>query len=85
MKDNLPVTQYYLKDYKGESVPGNFFEWEMIKFNPPNEYNSWVIKERKRGKQKEYLLKYQGWPDEYNEWVKATQLKGLQGKYKLAK
>ena len=72
MKDNLPVTQYYLKDYKGESVPSN-------------EYNTWVIKERKRGKQKEYLLKYQGWPDEYNEWVKGTQLKGLQGKYRLTK
>ena len=82
VKDNLPVTRYFLKDYKDNPVPGNFFEWEMIKFNPPDAYNSWVIKERKRGKQKEYLLKYQGWPDEYNEWVKAPQLKGLKGKYK---
>ena len=85
VKDNLPVTRYFLKDYKGNAVPGNFFEWEMIKFNPPDAYNSWIIKERKRGKQKEYLLKYQGWPDEYNEWVKGTQLNKLEGKYKTTK
>ena len=81
--DNLILPRYELSDWKGEHVKnGVFFENELVKYNPPEYYNSSIIKKRGKGKNVRYLVKYQGWPDEYNEWKKPSELKTLVGQFK---
>ena len=70
----LPV--YRLKDSQGEEIVGTFYEVELQKVTPPEFYTiEKVIKERGSGKNKELLVKWQGYPTSANSWIKASQLK----------
>jgi hypothetical protein len=77
VKINLPVPRYILEDSKGETINGSFFEDELAKFIPRDTFEIKVLKERKRGKKKEYLVHYLGYPNSMDEWVSKNKLSKL--------
>ena len=81
--DNQILPRYELSDWEGQPLKnGIFFENELVRYNPPEYYNTFIIGEKGKGKNLRYLVKYQGWPDKYNEWKKASELKALVGQFK---
>ena len=75
---NLPVPRYKLVDYNNSPIVGNFFENELIRYNPDEYYESEVIKQRKTKKGGlEYLVHFIGYPHSMDQWVKASDLKDL--------
>lgn len=69
MKQTIPYT-YILQDYDNEEIKGSFYEQEMQKTSMPDYYEvEKVIKTRKVGNKKEYLVKWYGWPVKFNSWV----------------
>ena len=77
VKTNLPVPRYIIEDSKGETINGSFFEDELVKFIPTDTFEIKVLKERKRGKKKEYLVHYLGYPNSMDEWVAKDKLSKL--------
>ncbi len=69
VKNNLPVPRYTLQDTTGETIIGSFFEDELVKFIPSDEFDIQILKERKKGKRKEYLVHYVGYPVSMDEWI----------------
>jgi len=67
--DTSPVT-YKLVDYHDEPIEGSFYEQELIKTKVPDYYEvEEIVKTRKKGKEKEHLVKFYGWPSKFNEWI----------------
>jgi len=77
VKTNLPVPRYILEDSNKETIVGSFFEDELVKFIPSDLFDIQVVKIRKKGKKKEYLIHYVGYPNSMNEWVSYNKLKKL--------
>lgn len=74
-----PVT-YKLKDTRGKTIRGSFYESQLQKIKPPDadsEYPIKVLRQRKRGKETLYLVDYIGWPEQYREWLNAKQVSRL--------
>ena len=46
MKKNLPVPRYILEDSKKETIIGSFFEDELVRFIPNDEFDIQVVKIR---------------------------------------
>jgi transposase InsO family protein len=65
-----PVT-YEIADYDGEPVKGKFYEIELQKIIKKDDIYKVerVLKTRKKGKKKEYFVKWFGYPDKFNSWV----------------
>lgn len=67
--DTLPIT-YKIVDYHDEPIEGSFYEQELVKTKVPNYYEvEKILKSRKKGKEKESLVKFYGWPSKFNEWI----------------
>ena len=71
---------YKLKDYHSEPISGSFYSSELS----PADLNAdsvfkieKVLKERGRGRNKEYLVKWLYWPDKFNEWIKADTIDNI--------
>ena len=62
-------------DSNKETIVGSFFEDELVKFIPSDVFDIQVVKIRKKGKKKEYLIHYVGYPNSMNEWVSHSKLK----------
>ena len=64
-----PVT-YKLKDYNGEIIEGSFYEQELQKTKQKEVYLiEKVLKTKKVGNKKQYLVKWLGYPEKFNSWV----------------
>lgn len=66
---------YYLSDRNNEEIKGGFYEQELQK----TELNGIflieeVLKERKKGKKKEYYVKWLGYDDSFNSWIGEDQV-----------
>ena len=72
----IPVT-YKLKDMKDELIKGSFYEYDLQRLRPINDYQIDIIRARVRNGKKQYLVHYRGWPDNFDEWIPANQLKSL--------
>ena len=57
---------YRLKDLNGEQLLGVFYERELQKITPPDEFAVEKVVRKRNGK---YLVKWRGWPDSFNSWV----------------
>ena len=72
---------YRLKDFLDEEVEGTFYEPELqhITADPNGVFNiDHVIRSRKRkGHEKEYLIKWMHWPEKFNSWVKASDMQDV--------
>ena len=72
---------YTLIDFQNETVAGTFYEPELqrITTDPQGVYKvERVIHSRKRrGVEKEYLVRWRHWPPKFDSWVKASDLEDL--------
>ena len=77
--NNLPVTRYKLKDILDEIIEGTFFEDELVLYTPTNDvYNiEKIIQTRGKGKNKQHLVKWEGWPYKFNSWVQDSEIKKI--------
>lgn len=73
---NPPV--YKLKEFDGDVLEGTFYEQELQRVNTEGEEEVYkietILRTRKRGKQKEYFVKWLGYPDKYNSWVLSSDI-----------
>ena len=67
---NLPVVRYKLKDINGEEILGNYFQEELVPYTEPEFHKTIILDTKGKGRNKQYLVKYEGWDDKYNRWVK---------------
>ena len=69
---------YTLKDFNDEEVLGTFYEPELqrITADPEGVYKvEKVLRSRKRrGVEKEYLVRWRHWPSKFDSWVKASDI-----------
>lgn len=77
VKTNLPVARYQLTDSKGDVITGNFFEDELVRYQPEDVFDIKIIDQRKKGKKVEYLVHYLGYPKSMDEWVPKNRLVNL--------
>ncbi len=62
---------YSLKDYDDEKIEGTFYDTEVqkvIKMDDIYKIEK-ILKTRRRGRVKEYLVKWKGYPNKFNSWV----------------
>lgn len=68
MRENIP--QYQLKDYAGELVSGTFYQNQLIKAHEQGAYLvEKVLKQRRKGNKKEYLVRWKGWAPKFDSWI----------------
>lgn len=72
-----PKPVYALESYKGDIVRGNFYPEEVQKISNDDKYRVVVLKERKRGRAKQYLVRWENFPDLEPEWIPASQLESI--------
>ena len=67
--DTSPIT-YRLKDLSGETVKGTFYKQELVEVAKPEFFliNS-IIKSKKVGNKKQYLVSWVGYDDSFNSWI----------------
>ena len=71
---------YRLKDLNDERIEGIFYGKELQKVikSMDSEFRiEKIVRQRRRGKETEYLVKWMGWPEKFNSWVTSTQMKKL--------
>ena len=72
---------YRLRDFYDEDVLGTFYEPELqrITADPDGVYKvERILKSRKRrGIEKEYLVRWRHWPPKFDSWVKASDLEDI--------
>ena len=72
-----PIT-YSLQDLNGEGIKGSFYTEELQKVKLPvnQEYRvETILKSRKRGKVREFYVKWEGYPNSFNSWIRSTDFK----------
>ena len=69
-------TYYKIKDLRGTTVEGTFYENELQKVvKNDNIYKiKSILKKRKRKKHQEYFVKWLGYPDSFNSWIHERDL-----------
>ena len=73
--ENVPV--YYLNDYNGEEVKGQFYEGEItpVKFDPNALFKiEKVLKKRVRNGVEESYVKFLSWGNSHNQWLPSSSL-----------
>lgn len=75
--DGLRNPVYRLKNSKGQVLKGRFYPEELQEVKNSDTYRIQVLKERKKGRSKEYFVHYVNFPDSENEWVPASRLKQI--------
>lgn len=80
IKDTYPYITYGLTDLKENSIMGSFYEAELQKVPPPDfKKDYWriekIIREKKVGGKKMYLVKWAGYGPEFNKWIPAKEIK----------
>jgi hypothetical protein len=63
-----------MKDARNEPVQGNFYESELQVLPSVTLQVERVIRERKRGTNKEVLVKWRGFSDKFNHWIPSGDL-----------
>ena len=71
---------YKLKDYDNDEIEGFFYkpELQLAYIGDDTIYKiAKVLKNRKRDKKTEVLLKWKGWPEKCNSWIDKKELKNI--------
>ena len=72
--------RYKIIDLNGSSVQGSFYEQEMQRVELPADgyYKvEKILKTRKRGRQKQFLIRWVGYGADFDSWVSATDIRHL--------
>jgi hypothetical protein len=76
MTENIP--QYRLKDYAGEIVSGTFYQNQLKKAYEQAIYLvEKVLRTKKRGGQKQYLVRWRGWAPKYDTWIDEQDFRNI--------
>ena len=73
-------TVYELKDLNGESIDGFFYEEELnpvIKSKDSEYIVERILSTSGRGRNKKFLVKWQGYDDSFNSWIPHSDLRKL--------
>ena len=69
---------YTLNDLQDEQVEGTFYDKELqqVKADLDDVFKIETVihSRKKRGSEKEYLIKWRGYPKKFNSWVKASDM-----------
>ena len=80
-RKRVGLNVYILKDLQDEPVLGTFYEPELQHVTPDLSgvfKIEKVLKSRKRrGHEKEYLVKWRGYPKKFNSWVKSSDMQEI--------
>lgn len=78
-KDGLIM--YKVKDAHGEEIKGSFYPQELQHIDRKEEIYQIdaILKERGRGKRKEFFVSWQGYPDTFNSWVPVSAVQDIRG------
>lgn len=72
-----PIT-YKIVDFNNDPIEGSFYSQELLKTTVPEHYEvEKILETRKKGKKKEYLIKFLGWPAKFNMWVGEDQVSDI--------
>lgn len=72
---------YGLSDWNGKEISGVFYNQQLqrITIDPDKFYIiEKVLSSRKRGRKREYFVKWLGYPEDHNSWIPAVDLQRLQ-------
>ena len=71
---------YRLTEYDGTMLDGTFYERELQRVQQ-SEADLFriekILKDRGKGKNEQYLVRWSGWPSKYDQWIPASSLKDL--------
>jgi len=73
----IPKKVYKIEDTAGEPILGKFYQEQLQKIEPAEEYIVERVLNRRINattKVKEALVKWEGWPTKFNCWIAASQL-----------
>ena len=73
-KSQNPVI-YYLEDLNQEPIIGIFHREELIPTDLPETYEIEILKSKKVGNRRKYLVKWRGYPDQFNSWIDESDVK----------
>ena len=77
-RGQIPI--YRIKDYFGEPITGSFYQSELQKVDLKDD-NLFkierILKERGKGQNKEYFVKWLYWPKKFNSWIKANTIEQI--------
>ena len=71
---------YTIADFEGEELIGTFYKEEIQKVSsdPKGIYKiEKILRERKQGDRKQFLVCWLYWPSKYDSWVNAKDLQDL--------
>ena len=68
--------QYKLKDHRGKTLEGSFYPEEIQSVTQSDRYRVQVLAERKRGRGKQYLVRYLNLDSE-PEWIAGSRLEDI--------
>lgn len=81
INDKFLPSMVTLKDYKGESIKGNFYEDEIQKISRDVDDDVYevqkVIQQKRRGGEIWYLVKWLGYDDSFNSWVRKRDVTAI--------
>mgnify|MGYP002144364721 CR=1 FL=1 len=71
----IPPT-YKIVDYGGEAIQGSFYDHELQKVVKSDDVYKIdkIIRTRRRGGGKQFLVKWKGYPNKFNSWVDESDL-----------
>lgn len=74
-----PRITFELKDLAGEDITGTFVAEQLQKVKKPETFliEKVIRSRKKKGKQKEYLVKWAGYPESFNIWVPEKDLQNI--------
>ena len=71
------IDVYKLRDLENEAISGRFYRSELTPTSLPEYYPIEIIKERIRGRMKEYLVHFIGYPISSRRWIKSSDMKSI--------
>lgn len=81
INDKFLPSMVTLKDYKGETIKGNFYEDEIQKITRDDDNDVYevekVIQEKRKDGEIWYLVKWLGYDDSFNSWVRKRDVTAI--------
>lgn len=75
-RNGIPI--YHLKDYNDQIVFGTFYQQELQLVIPPTTWKvSKILKTRKKGKNKEHLVRWLHFPPAFDSWIKSSDVENI--------
>ncbi len=70
-----PPLNYRISDLAGDRIDGTFYAQDFKKAILPTDFQiEKILRSKKIGKTKHYLVSYKGWPTKFDEWLPAHRV-----------